>query len=157
MLAFGKVSKINEDNYTVKVKLDSHDGFETPWLSVPMPWTRNNKAGFLPEIQSLCAVILSEEMTEGFYLGAIYNDDDKILVEYKGQEFIHFADGVTIAHKPDSKALMIKADKVIFDCDIECTKDISDKNGTVQSIRDWANTHTHRFEDKVTNKPTSEI
>ena len=158
MLVFGKVSNVNENDYTVKLKLEEYDD-ETPWLIIPQLWTRNNKSGWLPELQTLCCAYLSEDMTEGFLVSANYNDEDTIMVEFKGKEFIRFSDGVVIEHTPGSGQLKIKADKVIFDCEIICTKDISDKNGTIQSIRDWANQHQHTNGNNGgnTGSPTEEI
>lgn len=159
MLVYGRVSKVNTEDYTVKLKLDDYDGFETPWLDIPLLYTRGNKSGHIPEIQTLCAAYLTEDMTDGFLIGAKYNDEDKIIVEYKGQDFIRYSDGVTLSHTPGTGQIYVKADSAVFDCNIICTKDIQDKNGTMQSIRDWANTHAHSNGNNGANTgtPTTQI
>ena len=157
MLVFGKISKINIDADEVKLKLEEYDT-ETVWLKIPHLWTINNKSNRTLEVKALAAAILNEDMTEGILLGVLYNDKDRILVEYKGKDYVRFSDGVMVLHEPDSKKLKIIGD-VEVDGNITSTKDISDKNGTVQNIRDWANAHVHSNgnEGANTGAPTSNI
>lgn len=141
MLVFGKVTNINQNNFTAKLKIEEYDNFETPWLFVPQIFTRNNKSGYLPEINSIVAAILNEDMTNGVILGATYNDEDVVLTEFNGQDFIRFSDGSTIVHSENTLKLIAKT--VIVDGDLKCTGDIEDKKGTMQKIRDIYNSHEH--------------
>lgn len=141
MLVFGKVTNINQNNFTAKLQIPEFDNFETPWLFVPQIFTRNNKCGFMPELNSVVAAILNEDMTEGVVLGATYNDEDVVLTEFNGQEFIRFSDGSTIVHFENT--LKLVAQTVIVDGDLKCTGDVEDKKGTMQKIRDLHNSHEH--------------
>jgi phage baseplate assembly protein gpV len=115
MLVFGKVTYRNFDDYTVKLLIEELDNFETPWLQIPQLFTVNNKSGYMPDLHSLVAAYLNEDMTEGIVLGSIYNDLHKVLLDYKGDEYIKFADGVLIKHVPNSKKIEI------FSQDLEIT------------------------------------
>ena len=159
MLVFGRVSNVNYDDYTAKLQVDEFDNFETPWLVVLQLWTAGNKTGYMPEINTVAAAILNDDMTEGVILGAMYNKTDAVLSECNGNEFVKFSDGVTVSHTPNSNTLEITAENLIVNGNIVCSGDVSDKAGTIQSIRDWANPHTHSNGNNGadTGAPTSEI
>lgn len=147
MLVFGKVTNINQKDFTVKLQVPEYDNFETPWLFVPQIFTRNSKSGYMPEINSIVAAILNEDMSDGVILGSTYNDEDVVLTEFNGQEFIRFSDGSTIVHFENT--LKLVAQTVIVDGDLKCTGniqadgDVEDKKGTMQKIRDVYNSHEH--------------
>ncbi len=143
MLVFGRVSNVNYEDYSVKLIIDDYDSFETPWLIVPQLWTGSSKTGFMPEINSVCAAIMNEEMTEGALLGAMYNKTDTVLSTYAGKEFVRFSDGVEICHTPGSSMIEITADQIKINGNILCSGDISDKTGTIQAVREWADLHVH--------------
>lgn len=159
MLIYGTISAINEEDYTVKLICEEYDNFETPWLIIPQLWSVENKSGYLPELKTLAAAYLNEEMTDGFLVSAKYNDNDIILTEFKGKNYIRFSDGVTICHTPKSKSLEITAENLIVNGNISCSGNIYDKKGSMQNIRDWANSHAHTNGNNGSNTgtPTSQI
>ena len=182
MLVFGKVSKINEDDFTVKLKLEDYET-ETVWLTIPQLWVKDNKSGYLPDIDSLGCAVLTEDMTEGIFIGAKYNDKDKALFEYKGKAFIKFSDGVCIEHTPDTGALILDAtlteitsnlvingDTIfngnvvvngnsLFNGNIVCTGHISDFKGSIQEVREAHNNHKHTNGNggQLTGAPVEEM
>ncbi len=139
MYVEGIVTEVKD--YYAKIVIPEYGDLQTEWLVIPQLFTVNNKAGYKPEIGSLVSAVLSEDMKAGCIIGAIYNDMDA-QPEYDG-EFLNFSDGVKLNHKPGTNTFDITAETININGNIVCTGDISDKNGTVQSIRDWANAHSH--------------
>lgn len=132
----GIVFALDKNNYKVRLRCEELD-FETPWLSVVQKFTVVKKSGYMPEMGALLGAVLSDDMSYGAILGAIYNDIDKPLDDKTDSDFIKYEDGVVLEHKKDSKTLDAIAQ--LF-C---CSGDIKDKNGTMQAIRDYLNSHKH--------------
>lgn len=159
----GIVSKIK--GYTAKLKLPQYDDTETEWLVIPQLFTVNNKTGFKPEIGTLVSAVVTDDFTDGCIIGAIYNNVDVPPQNNDGAEFMEFSDGVKIIHVPNSNEVQIVASKLNIKADIVCdgniiaSGDVSDKKGTVQSIRDWANAHVHTNGNNGANTgtPTSSV
>lgn len=159
----GIVSKVKD--YTAKLKLPQFDDTETEWLVIPQMFTVNNKSGYKPEIGTLVSAIVTDDFTDGCIIGAIYNDVDIPPEETENSEFFEFSDGVKIKHIAGSNEVQIVASKLNIKADIVCdgniiaSGDVSDKKGTVQSIRDWANSHAHTNgnEGANTGSPTTSI
>lgn len=139
MYVEGIISKIQ--GYQAKIKMPQFDDQETEWLHILQLFTVGNKSGFKPAIGTLVAALLSDDMTEGCILGAIYNDEDAPPEDTEGKEFIQFSDGVGITH--ENGQLIFNAQTVIVNADINCSKDISDKTSSMQSMRDTYNSHTN--------------
>ena len=152
----GIVSKT--DGYRAKLKLEDYDDMETQWLVIPQLFTVDNKSGYIPAIGTLAAAVTNEDMTEGCLIGAIYNDVDTP-PETSANEFIEFSDGVKIKHTTDTQTLEIEAENIVVKGNIVCSGDVSDGAGTIQSIRDWANSHVHTNgnDGANTGTPTSTI
>ena len=149
------------EGYKAKIIIKEFDDFETNWLDVPQLFTVNNKSGYTPEIGTLVSAVLSDDMTEGAILGAIYNGVDTPPKDMDGMEFFKFSDGVEIYHIPDSNQLFVTADvlcldvnKLIVTGDIKAYKDISDEKGSMQKMRDTFNEHLHTNGNNGSNTGT---
>lgn len=151
MLAFGTVVNIDEKLHRVKLCLPQYDNFETDWLFVPQLSTFKDKSSNLYPINTLCAAVCNDDMTDGCIVGAIYNDEDITVIGDENIKYIAFSDGALFQYDKENHVLdvivpgraNIKAENLFVDGNIICSKDISDKNGTVQAIRDWSNKHLH--------------
>lgn len=143
----GIISKVQ--GYTAKLKLPQYDNTETEWLVIPQLFSVKNKSGYKPEIGTLAAAILNDDMTDGCILGAIYNDEDAVPENSENTEFIHFADGVKISHLQGSGELEFFASKIKFNADIECSSNItaalnvSDGKSSMENMRTIYNSHTN--------------
>ena len=136
-------------------------------------FTVNNKTGYTPEIGTLVSAVLSDDMTEGAILGAIYNEVDTPPKDMDGMEFFKFSDGVEIYHIPDSNQLFITADVLCLDVnklivtgdiqgqktlqtngDISSKMNVSDSMGSMVEIRTFYNSHYHKDSNKqLTTQP----
>ena len=148
MYVNGIISEV--EGYKAKIKIPEFDDFETNWLDIPQLFTVNNKSGYVPEIGALVSAILSDDMTYGAILGAIYNDVDTPPKDMTDIQFIKFDDGVCISHVQDSNHMFVEADilclkvnQLVVTGDIISNKDITDKTGSMQKIRDIYNAHAH--------------
>ncbi len=153
MYVEGIISALDNINYKVKIKIPDMDNFETPWLCVPQKFTVVKKSGYMPELNALASAVLSPDMSCGAILGAIYNDEDKPPEDNINNDFVTYEDNSTISHAPNSNKINF------LNCNINCDKDISDKNGTMQAIRDFINNHQHSNGNNGSNTgvPTSKI
>ena len=149
------------EGYKAKIIIKEFDDFETNWLDVPQLFTVNNKSGFLPEIGALVSAVLNDDMTEGAILGAIYNSIDKPPKDMEGTEYFKFSDGVEVYHVPDTNQLFITADVLCLDVnqlvvtgDIKAYKNITDKSGSMQKMRDTYNQHLHTNGNNGSNTGT---
>lgn len=151
------------EGYKAKIIIKEFDDFETNWLDVPQLFTVNNKSGYTPEIGTLVSAVLSDDMTEGAILGAIYNSIDTPPKEFEGAEFFKFSDGVEVYHIPESNQLFITADILCLDVnklivtgdiqghktlktegDISSKLNVSDALGSMAEIRTYYNSHIHK-------------
>lgn len=137
MYVEGIISAVDNINYRAKIKIPEMNNFETQWLVVPQKFTVIKKSGYMPELNALASAILTPDMTHGAILGAVYNDVDSPSENNIDDDFVTYEDNSTISHTPNSNKINFS------NCDIECNKDISDKNGTMQAIRDFINNHQH--------------
>ncbi len=161
------------EGYKAKIIIKEFDDFETNWLDVPQLFTVNNKSGYTPEIGTLVSAVLSDDMTEGAILGAIYNSIDTPPKEFEGAEFFKFSDGVEIYHIPDSNQLFITADVLCLnvnelhvtgdikaqktlqaDGNISSKMNVSDAMGSMVEIRAFYNSHLHKDSNQqLTTQP----
>lgn len=155
----GIVIAIDNINVKVKLKVEELDNFITPWLVVPQLWTVNNKARYMPELNTLMSAILNDDLSCGAILGSIYNDIDKIVEDKNEYDFIQFSDGVSISHKENSNVLELSAKTIKINGNIDCSGDIKDKTSTIQFIREQYNSHTHTNGNNGSNtgEPTSKL
>ena len=90
-------------------------------------------------------------MTDGCIIGAIYSDEDVSIIGDENIKYIAFSDGALFQYDKEKHLLSVivpgnytlKVNKLIVDGDLVCTKDISDKNGTLDSVRQHSNNHAH--------------
>jgi len=156
MLVFGTV--IATRPHQVKLKLHEYDDFETSWYFVPQLCTVKDKSSNSLAVNTEVAACVTEDFSDGCVIGALYNDNDVCILEDENVKLLSFEDGTIFKydktehkHSIDVKGeIYVKAEsKVIFDCEVEMTKnlkvakDVSDKKGTMQQMRDVYNPHTH--------------
>lgn len=138
----GVVSLIDEKNLKVRLTVEEFDNFTTPWLVVPQLWTVENKSKYLPKLNTLMSAILSDDMSHGAILGAIYNDEDTIPDDMQNKDFIKFQDGSSISHSEEQEGFtIVKNLRVIGD--IVASGNISDNKSSMQDMRDTYNSHKH--------------
>lgn len=132
MLEYGTVEEIK--GYEARVSFKALF-LEDMWLKVPQKFTVTKKSKTMPEIGQLVAVILTEDMADGVILGGLYNDED-LPPDNLEDDFVQYEDGSFIVHKKNSNTFE-------FSGSIICDGDISDKNGTLDGVRNHSNTHIH--------------
>lgn len=165
MLVFGTVINIDTKLLRAKLKLPQYDDFETDWFFIPQLCTNKDKSSSLYSMDTLCAAVCNEDMTDGCIIGALYNDEDVNIIGDENIKYIAFSDGALFQYDKENHVLdviipgnvNIKADTLFIDGNIVCTKDISDKNGTIQAIRDAYNGHTHSCPDGKTSAPDAQV
>lgn len=152
MLVFGHITNY-DDCGRVVVELDE-TGFKTDFIPVLVSNSEKDKSGSPIDINSFVAVLLDERNPmNGVCLGVVNTSPRKSV-----DKFYHeFSDGTLFEYDRAEHKLIADvkgeinttAAKTILNGDlyvngnIYCAEDVSDKNGTMQSIRDWANGHRH--------------
>lgn len=108
MIKVGTVVAVDEKTCRVRVQLPDNDGVVTYWLPVVVNKSQKDKFYWLPDIgeEVICA-FLEHGIEQGFVLGAIYNEKDKVPVENKDKFHIRFEDGTWIEY--DRKAHKLTA------------------------------------------------
>lgn len=137
----GEIVEVKD--YKVKIEVKELDGFITPFLVVPQKYTVKDKSGYMPKKGTLACAILSDDMSYGAYLGAIYNDVDTFVEENIDSDFIQYEDGSCIKHKEGSNSFNVTVENLYVSGNIIASGDIKDKKGTMQNIRDAYNNHKH--------------
>ncbi len=156
MLVFGTV--VASRPHQVRIKIHEFDEFESGWFFVPQLCTVKDKSSNSLAINTEVAACVTEDFEDGCIIGALYNDEDVCILEDENVKLLSFEDGTLFKydktehkHTVDVKGqIYVKAaDKVIFDCEVEMTKnlkvakDVFDKKGSMQAMRDVYNPHTH--------------
>lgn len=161
MLIFGKVTAIDEENARVKLVVPDMDEWETDWLFVPQACTVKDKSYNIPEINTLAAAILDEDMIDGCIIGALYNDVDTCILGDKNTKYIKFEDGSEFKYDKTTGICTIAAKNgfnftgdINLDGSLTATGDISDKTSSMQDMRDIYNPHTHTCPDGTTSTPS---
>lgn len=149
MLVFGEIVAINK--YQVRLRLPDYDNFETDWYFVPQLCTVEDKSYNMLEIGTTVAAVASDNLDDGCIIGALYNDEDVCIADNKNLKTIHFSDGSLIEYNKETHNLTlnitekanITAKEVIINGDLKVNGNVSDQKGTMQTIRDVYNSHTH--------------
>lgn len=173
MLVFGNVIAMDEKCPRVKIKIPDMDNFETDWIFVPQLCTVKDKSNNMYELDTLVAAILDDEMKDGVILGALYNDSDICILGDKNIKYIKFEDGTNIIYNKTEHILTadvqggivlksttsidMEAPAINMNGEVVGTKNISDKNGSMQQIRDKYNSHTHTCPDGTTSSPSDKM
>ena len=151
MLVFGTVINIDEKLRRAKLRLPEYEDFETDWFFIPQLCTKKDKSSSCLSLDTLCAAVCNDDMTDGCIIGAIYSDEDVSIIGDENIKYIAFSDGALFQYDKEKHLLSVivpgnytlKVNKLIVDGDLVCTKDISDKNGTLDSVRQHSNNHAH--------------
>ena len=168
MLAFGHITNYDACGRVV-VELDE-TGFKTDFIPVLVTNCEKDKSGSTIDINSLVAVIIDEtNPMNGVCLGSVNisprKNIDKVYHEFLDGTLLEY-DRAEHKLSADVKGeINASATKTTLNGDlyvngnIICAEDISDKTGTVQSIRDWANKHVHSEGNNGgnTGKPTTGV
>ena len=114
MIRRGIVVAVDEQTARVRVQMPDLDGLVSNWLPVVHHKTQKDKAYWLPDIGEYVVVAFDEEgeHSDGYVIGAIYNDKDTPPVVSKDKFFVRFEDGTEIEYDRKSHLLRVKAPTV---------------------------------------------
>ena len=109
MIRRGIVVAVDEKRAMVRVQFPDLDGLVSNWLPVLHHKTHKDKAYWLPDVGELVIVAFDEEgeHSDGYVLGAIYNEKDKVPTASKDKFFIRFEDGTEIEYNRKEHKLRI--------------------------------------------------
>jgi phage baseplate assembly protein V len=109
MIRRGIVVAVDEKTARVRVQMPDLDGIVSNWLAVLHHKTNQDKAYWMPDIGEYVIVAFDEEgeHSDGYVLGAIYNEADKPPVASKDKYFIRFSDGTEIEYDRKQHSLRI--------------------------------------------------
>ena len=88
MLVFGTVINIDEKLRRAKLRLPDFDDFETDWFFIPQLCTKKDTSSTCLSLDTLCAAVCNDDMTDGCIIGAIYNDEDVVIIGDKNVKYI---------------------------------------------------------------------
>lgn len=154
-LRFGNICNI--DGFRARVELPDEDYIKTDWLPVLVSNSLSNQENNPVDIQTPVAVLLDESGQDGVILGAIYTDSNPPVIVDSAKKYYRFKDGSHFEFDPNTSKFTadikgegyIKCTKMTHEGDINvigniiATKEVSDKKGTMQAIRDTYNGHTN--------------
>ena len=111
MIRRGIVVAVDEKTARVRVQMPDLDGLVSNWLPVVHHKTEKDKAYWLPDIGEYVVVAFDEEgeHSDGYVLGAIYNEKDKVPVVSREKFFIRFQDGTEVEYDRKTHELNVKA------------------------------------------------
>jgi phage baseplate assembly protein V len=114
MIRRGIVVAVDEKTARVRVQMPDLDNMVSNWLPVVHHKTQRDKAYWLPDIGEYVVVAFDEEgeHSDGYVLGAIYNDKDAPPVADKDIFFVRFEDGTEIEYDRKTHLLRVKAQTV---------------------------------------------
>jgi len=117
MIRRGVVVAVDEKTARVRVQMPDLDGLVSNWLPVVQPKTQKDKAYWLPDIGEYVVVAFDEEgeRSDGYVLGAIYNQKDTPPAASKDKFFVRFEDGTEIEYDRKAHLLRVKAQTVIIE------------------------------------------
>jgi len=109
MIRRGIVVAVDEKTARVRVQMPDLDNIVSNWLPVLHHKTHQDKAYWLPDIGEYVIVAFDEEgeHSDGYVLGAIYNESDKPPITDKNKYFIRFNDGTEIEYDRKTHNLRI--------------------------------------------------
>lgn len=163
MLKFGYITNYDECG-RVKVQIEDEDSVITDYIPVVRTSASKDDTGDTIDTNTFVAVILDDlNPLNGVCLGAVNLKPVKSV----NKKYHQFSDGTSLKYDRETHVLTAdvngeitaKANKTTFDSPIYSTQDIFDKNGSMQSIRDFINNHTHSNGNNGANTgvPTSQI
>lgn len=155
-LLFGYVTNV-DDNGRAAVQLPELDNWVTDFMPVLKTKSKNEKENNALDMDEEVAVLFDDAKQHGVILGAINTDTSPLVIKDRNKVYHTFADGTAFeydrgAHKASADIkgeAAVTTQKTTHTGDlyvvgnIYCTKDISDKKGSMQAMRDVYNAHTH--------------
>ncbi|MFZ8784965.1 phage baseplate assembly protein V [Thermocrinis sp.] len=114
MIRRGIVVAVDEKTARVRVQMPDLDNVVSNWLPVVHHKTQKDKAYWLPDIGEYVIVAFDEEgeHSDGYVLGAIYNNKDTPPVANRNKFFVRFEDGTEIEYDKKTHILRVKAQTV---------------------------------------------
>ncbi len=171
-LLFGYVTNIDA-NGRAAVKLPELDDWVTDFLPVIKSKSRQDKEENPLDMDEEVAVIFDDEKQQGVILGAINTDSSPLALFDRNKAYYTFSDGSHFeydkaTHKASADVkgeVELKATKTTHIGDlyvngnIYCSKDVSDKKGTMQAMRDIFDPHAHKDGNNgaLTTAPTTKM
>lgn len=163
MLKFGYITNYDECG-RVAVQIQDEDGFITDYLPIIKTSASKDCEGGTIDTTTLVAVILDDcNPMCGVCLGKV----EVMPRENVNKKYHKFSDGTNLEYDREAHILTvdvkgsvnIKAEQTNIDSPLSCTKDVSDKKGTMQAIRDFINNHKHSDGNNGANTgvPTTQI
>ncbi|QUN67615.1 MULTISPECIES: phage baseplate assembly protein V [Pseudomonas] len=132
-LEYGEVSALDYPGCRIRVRLDSRDGVESYWLSVPQRNTQGTmRRPLMPELGEQVAVLLDGDGVGGVYLGGVYSTAEPPPVIDKDTDFVRFSDGTTITY--DRKTHVMALD-CVGATTLKCAKNLSVESGEPVSVK----------------------
>ena len=108
LIKVGVVTNTYPDEAKVRVKIVSSDDEISYKLPVVVRKTQDDKDYWMPDIgEHVVCLFLGNGVEDGFVLGAIYSDKDKVPVESQDKWHKTFKDGTTIEYDRKSHVLSI--------------------------------------------------
>jgi phage baseplate assembly protein V len=109
MIRRGIVVAVDEKTAKVRVQMPDLDNIVSNWLPVLNHKTHQDKAYWLPDLNEYVIVAFDEEgeHSDGYVLGAIYNEVDKPPTTDKNKYFVRFSDGTEIEYDRQQHNLRI--------------------------------------------------
>jgi len=148
MIRRGVVVAVDEKTARVRVQMPDLDGLVSNWLPVVQPKTQKDKAYWLPDVGEYVIVAFDEEgeRSDGYVLGAIYNQKDTPPVASKDKFFVRFEDGTEIEYDRKTHILRVKAQTVIIEGNVNIVGNV-DVSGNIHAtgsiIDEGGNTPHH--------------
>lgn len=155
-LLFGHITNI-DSNGRAAVLLPELDNWVTDFMPLIKSKSKNDKENDPLCIDEEVAVLFDDEKQHGVILGAINTDSSPLVISDRNKVYRTFKDATHIEY--DKAAHVVKADikgevnitaqktthtgDLYVTGNIFCSKDITDKNGSMQSMRDTYNSHGH--------------
>jgi phage baseplate assembly protein gpV len=101
-LHFGKVSKIDTEQYKVRVRLDELGGMESFWLRC---------GPILPDVGTLVAVFLQNEGSGGFVMMAGTGQAERFKIQCSDGTYISYEDG-TLEVSGQPSQITLEGDRI---------------------------------------------
>ncbi len=152
MLMFGRIT--NYDDCGRVVVESEETGFKTDFIPILVSNADKDKSAGTIDINSFVAVLLDDiNPMNGVCLGAVNTlprgDIDKKYYTFMDGTHFEYDRAEHVLTAEVKGEISASATKTTLNGDlyvngnIICSEDVSDKKGTMQAIRDWANQHSH--------------
>jgi phage baseplate assembly protein V len=177
----GEVVEIDEKLHRARVKLLDRQGMVTGFLPVLVPYGKGSYAYGLPkEGDTVLVLFLPQGPEDGFVLGSFYHLQKQPPIQDRQKYYQKFADGTEIEYDEAEHLLTVYVNgkrtvttqltthngNVVINGDLKvngnitASKDIADWNGskgTVATLRNTYNSHTHTGDSGGTTSPPNQV